>query len=249
MTIKDELGLTNLRKDRITECEKNAILAYGIQSVVDRLATVEEEANRHATGFQVISYSELRTVKEFNEASTSWEGYAKSLGRSIAIGERQYIFENLQEAAELGVPIDLGNPDFEPVRKAANELTANGYNPDVVCVPSPLVTAVYQCSWMEYDFTGDHLFIKIPEGPKLKFMSATKHVPLSKFVVFDSSQTRWTVKLDPETQERLTVAIGEPKDQSGSVMFLAETVAKFEVLDWSGVRSIPVTGLTDEQPE
>ena len=241
-------GTANLRKDRVKECSENVFLAYNIQSPVENLAVLKEETDIQAKDFQVIRYSELRTVDEFNAEKTSWGGYSKELGRRIALEERRKIFDQLDMAPPLEPPINLAKPDFGLVQKAAEELLARGYAPDVLCVPSPSMTAVYQCSWLEYDFTVDHLFIKIPEGPKLKLMPATKYVPLTKFVVFDSSQTRWTVKLDPETQERLTVAIGEPKDKAGSVMFLAETVAKFEVLDWGGVRSIPVTGLPDEQP-
>ncbi len=254
MTLENELianirkGTANLRKDRIEECSENVFLAYNIQSPVESLAVLKEETDGLAKDFQVIRYSELRTVDEFNAEETSWDGYSKELGGCIALEERRKIFDKLDKAPQLETPINLANPDFGTVQKAAEELLARGYAPDVVCTPSPFFTAVYQCSWLEYDFTVDHLFIKIPEGRKLKFMSATKYAPLTKFVVFDSSQTRWTVKLDPETHERLTVAIGEPKDQSRSVMFLAETVAKFEVLDWGGVRSIPVTGLPDEQP-
>lgn len=52
------------------------------------------------------------------------------------------------------------------------------------------------------------------------------------------------MKLDPSTNHRLTVVIGEREASPDSVMFLAQTVAKYEIPDPAAILSIAVEGDT-----
>ena len=68
-------------------------------------------------------------------------------------------------------------------------------------------------------------------GVRLNLYFSSGAAPLDRFVVLDSSRMTWKVKPDLESGERLTVAIGQSRIETGQegVIFLAETVAKFEV--------------------
>ena len=66
-------------------------------------------------------------------------------------------------------------------------------------------------------------------------------------MIYDSKKVLWKVKIDPITRHRLTVMIGEPETPPEAVMFLAETVAKFEILDLAGTYSIPIEGDPEKQ--
>ena len=253
MTTRDEQiadirqRTSNLRTDRIKDCYHQVISAYNIASYVEFLAEMRKVQDRSPTDFQVVSNSELRDLSNFNDDAYYWDMYSKDLGRSIARGETRYIFEELQKIPQSVTPVDLQNPDFEPIRNAANEMHEIGCSPNVLCVPIDFFLTVNKHQWCEFGGEPGLHLVRIPEGPTLRVFWSTKYTPLNRFVIVDSSRTRWTVKLDPETQERLTVVIGEPGNQPGSVMFLAETVAKFEIMDPNGTYSIPVTGLSHEQ--
>jgi len=71
-------------------------------------------------------------------------------------------------------------------------------------------------------------------------------MPLDRFVVFDSNNAVWRVKLDPFNQSRLTVAIGEPNSPPDAVMFLAETVVKYEIKNREAFYILPVEGQLGE---
>jgi hypothetical protein len=60
--------------------------------------------------------------------------------------------------------------------------------------------------------------------------------------VLDSRAGTWKVKLDPVTGDRLTVAIGEPESPLDSVVFLAETVMKYEIENPDGFCVVDVQG-------
>jgi hypothetical protein len=233
-------GNNNLRFDRLKECYDKVAEAYEVESVVEKLTTIRKEADRSPADFRVITSQESREITAFNDETFYWDLYCKDLGRSIAIGERRYIFEGLQETSPQGKPADLGDDPFKAIARIGTKMLEDGYSPDILCAPSEFMVTAAVHPWFDYDHEANQEFIKIPDGPKLKLFWSSKYAPLREAVIFDTRRTLWKVKLDPDTQGRLTVAIGEPKERPNTVVFLAETVAKFEILDRISVCSFPI---------
>jgi hypothetical protein len=232
-----------LQQDRLAECYAEITQAYEAGSIVEHLAHVIGDRDRTPTDFRVLSNSESRRLQHFNDASYHWDYYCGQLGRSIANGERQYVFEELQKIPPTGWPIDAATPHFDEVLRAAQQLMSDGFSPNVLCAPIGLFVRFAQDSALQIDWSSSPTeLLMVPGGPRLKIFWSSGLAPLDRFVVLDSSKALWRVKLDPMTNHRLTVMIGEPETPPESVMFLAETVVKFEVLDLASTYSIPVEG-------
>jgi len=230
-----------LDSDRLETYYPEITEAYESESIVDRLAQVVEEHDRTPSDYRVLTNSEARNLRQFNDNSYRWEYFCKQLGRSVAIGERRYIFEELQRVPLTGAAISLGRPQFDEILVAASQLSAEGYNPDVLCAPIGLSVPFHLDSKLKVDWTNrEGKLVVTPGGPALSIYWSSRLAPLDRFVILDSSKTRWRVKLDAISSHRLTVAIGKPEAPPGSVMFLAETVAKFEILDSLAIRAVPV---------
>ena len=249
MTVRDEQiaairqRKARLRQDRLTSCFDEITRAYEAESVIDRLAQVSEEQDRTPSDFRVLSNSDARHLREFNDDSYHWGHYCLQLGRSIAHGERQYIFEELQGIPSTGGPIDAQNPRFEGILSGVQQLISEGYTPDVLCAPISLFVPFAQDSALAIDWNSSPSeLLTGPGGPTLEIYWSSGLAPLNRFVIFDSRKVLWRVKLDPFTNHRLTVLIGEPDSPPEAVMFLAETVARYEILDRLAIHSIPVEG-------
>jgi len=76
-----------LRPDRLEECYKKIRSAYEESSIVDHMARVIEERDRTPSDFRVLTNSESRHLREFNDDSYYWDMYCSELGRSVALGE------------------------------------------------------------------------------------------------------------------------------------------------------------------
>ena len=252
MTVRDEQiaairrRKSRLRDDRLMECYAEITRAYEAASIIDQLADVIAEADRTPSDFRVLSNSESRRLSQFNDDSYHWDSYCRQLGRSIAHGEKAYILEELREIPSSGDAIVSESPQFDVILTAARQLIANGYDPDVLFAPIGLFVPFNMDTSLEVDWNspGGELLM-VPGGPRLRVHWSSGLTPLDRFVVLDSSKTRWRVKLDPSTNRRLTVAIGEPVAQPDAVMFLSQTVAKYEIPDPRAILPIAVEGETE----
>ena len=232
-----------LRSDRLQECYDQIVRAYEAESIVEHIARVVEEEDRSPSDFRVLTNSESRHLWQFNDDSYYWDRYCWELGRSISLGERRYLFEQLQTIPSSSPPIDAAEPNFQSVLNAVDHLTSRGYHPDVLCAPIGLFVPFSMDRNLTIDWNSSPREVLMMAGrPQLKILWSSRSTPLDQFVVFDSRAALWRVKLDPVTTHRLTVAIGEPQAPRDAVMFLAETVVKYEIKDTSAFRAISVEG-------
>ena len=229
---------------RLDECYGQIRQAYEASSIVDSVARVVEEPNREPSDFHVLTNSEARPIHQFMDTSFYWERYCTELGRSVANGERKYIIEELQKIAPEGQPISVIDPSFVLLATAASTLQSRGHNPDTLFAPIGLFVPFGGAKEVTIDWASSPRRVVLPGGLSLKFFWSYSAAPLDRFVVFDSTKVLWRVKLDPITKARLTVAIGEPRIATGedAVVFLAETVAKFEIADPRAFYAISLDG-------
>jgi hypothetical protein len=232
----------NLISERLEECYSAIKMAYDSESIIGDIARLTEVVDRSPSGFRVLSNSETRHLTEFNDPSYHWDHFCKQLGRSVAHGERTYLFEVLENIPPRGQPIEVVSPTFARILDATVELSSTGYNADVICVPISLFVAFMQDSTFPVDVSSPRETLDVGGGQSLSIIWSSGLYPLDRIIVFDSSQIVWRAKRDPSTGDRLTIAIGEPPSQPNTVRFIAETVVECEIADPAAVYSISVDG-------
>lgn len=240
-------NVRDLRTDRLESCYRQVREAYSNASIIDRLAAVEELRDRTPSGFRVLTNSEARRLDHFNGDSYHWDYYCEQLGRSIAMAEERYVFQELGKVQGDGKVVDVSRPTFEAIVEGAQELKTAGCSPAVLVAPiSPasLYAAVFTS--LKIDWT-DGEWVVLPSGQRLELFWSSAAAPIDRFVVLDRSAGEWNVKLDPETKERLTVAIGRPVTPPQAVTFLAETVVRYKVVDTNKLRVVEVVGETQDE--
>ena len=125
--------VTNLDLTLLRSRESAVREAYYRASAVDRLAVVEEVVDRSPTDFRVISSQETRPLHQFNDPSFSWDMYCAELGHSVALGEKAYVFEVIQEAIPQASPSTADG--FAGLDVVVAELSAAGYMPSLLFAP------------------------------------------------------------------------------------------------------------------
>jgi hypothetical protein len=209
--------------------------AYMSSSIIDRIATVNEISNRTPSDYRVFSNQELRRIEHFNDQSYAWETYCKELGRSVALGEEAYIFETLQALIpDSDVVQGVG---FEGIDRVVTELADDGHSPDIVLAPIAYMVGFFNQDQSRLEWDRDGGVLLHSAGRSLELFWSGGGRSLNRFIIFSREAGVWSVKLDPRTETRLTVAIGIQPGPPRGVLWLAETVAKYEVVMPAAFRS------------
>jgi len=232
-------NVSDLRTDRLQVCRAQIMEAYARASIVDKLAHVRELTDREPSDFRVLTSSETRPEAQFNDNSYHWDFYCEEFGRSVAVAEKRYLFEVLSKASGSGGPLVASQPSFDWLWRGVQQLRAAGFNPTVLAGPISLFLPVHKSLQIDLQ-TGRR--VELPDKSKLDLFWSSRMAPLDRFVVLDRRAGDWRVKLDPDTGERLTVAIGRPKSPASAVTFLAETVVKYDIFDPHGFYVTEVVG-------
>ncbi len=207
---------------------------YQQSSFVDRVAVVRDVNDREPSGFRVLANQELRRIEHFNDKSYLWDSYCRDLGRSVALGEKHYLFERLKDGVADG-PRD-GRLDFTGLATRAVRMQADGLAPDALFAPVSLMASFLHDHQheMRWDQNGHPLWT-VAGQPVEVFWSSGDN-PLDRFILINRMSGEWQVKVDRASGTRLTIAIGTQPAPRG-VVWLAQTVAKFEITDQRGFRS------------
>ncbi len=232
-------NVEGLREDRLVACRGQILTAYRAASIIDKLARVTEIADREPSDFHVLTKSDARLDQNFNDDSYHWDYYCEQIGRSIALAEERYIFQELDKVGGRGKSIDATRPTFEAIAEGAVQLSSAGFSPTVLIAPITLFVALLESLKIDWE-KGE--WVVLPSGQRLELFWSSNVAPINRFVVLDRRAGEWKVKLGPESKERLTVAIGRPSSPPQAVTFLAETVVKYEISDPAGFYVIDVEG-------
>ena len=241
-----------LDKDRLDECYKQVLQGYDSASIVESIARVTPVPDRAPSDFRVLTNSEARRIDHFNDTSYYWDLYCTHLGRTIALAETRYMFEEFQKVVvREGEPISAADPSFGALGSAVSALRGRGYTPDTLCAPIELMVPFAGDASLKIDWNASPRQVVILDGGvRLNLLFSNSAAPLDRFVVLDSSRMTWNVKLDPESHGRLTIAIGQSRITTGEegVLFLAETVVKFQV-DAAAAVAVGIDGAMLEPEE
>jgi len=224
-----------LDRDRLRQFYAEVRNAYATSTIIDTLAKVDPIEDREPSDFHVLSAQEARSIAEFNDPSYAWDMYCGEFGRSVALAEQRYFFDSVFDAAP---PAQMATGvGFEGVVEAINAFRADGYNADFLLMPVAHMVGFYNYfgpKQVEFTSGGEQYFDL--GSHRVRILSTNIARPLDRFIVMDKSVGTWRVKLDPTTKTRLTVAIGI-QTQPRAVMWIAETVARYDITDPKGLRS------------
>ena len=160
--------------DRLKDCYDHALSSYKAESIVDGLATIREEQDSRPSDFRVVTNTASYQLSQFNDDKTQWHLLSSELGRSIAIGERQYVFQELQQAPLYGESVDAAGPEFDVIRRAAVSLIHKGYRPNVLCVPIAFFVELSQHPRHEYDSTLERQTFRVEGNRTLNIYWSSK---------------------------------------------------------------------------
>jgi hypothetical protein len=221
-----------LDRDRLDECYREIVRGYEAATIVDGVAHVVELTDRTPSDFRVLTNSEARRLAHFNARDYYWDLYCEQLGRSIALGEMRYLFERAAQLPASGLTINAENPNFGPILEAIRRLTSLGHKADVLFAPISMFMPFNTGRELRIDWQArPRESLVTPSGQMVEIFWSGGISPLDRFVLLESRAGVWSVKLDPDTGRRLTVAIGRAESLPDAVMFLAETVVNYEIED------------------
>jgi hypothetical protein len=247
--------VAELDRERLACCYREIVHGYETASIVDRVSRVVEMDDRTPSDFTVLSNSEARALAHFNGRNYYWDLYCEQLGRSIALGEMRYLFERAAALPPSTLTINADKPDFGPILDAIRDLTSVGYKPDVLFAPISMFVPFNLDKELRVDWQArPREALVTPSGELVEIFWSGGISPLNRFVLVQSGAGVWSVKLDPDTGHRLTVAIGRPESPPDAVTFLAETVVKYEIKEREAFYVIQLEGrprddLDESSPE
>ena len=232
-------AVEDLRPDRLESCRAKILESYKETSVIDKMALVREITDREPSDFALLTSQEARLVEHFNDDSYHWDFYCEQLGRAIALGEEAHLLSRLGSESGDGDEIDAEEPNFEPIITGVQQLRDRGYRPALLIAPISLYMPVFKKLQIDWS---DGRVIVLPDQTRIELIWSSKAAPIDRFVVLDPRAVEWKIKLDPQTGERLTVAIGCELAPPGAVTFLAETVAKYDIVKREAMYVVEVVG-------
>ncbi len=166
--------------------------------------------------------SEARPADQFNDKTFHWETYCGQIGRLVARAEEHEIFRKVMSAADNRNAVS----SFGELRSAVDQAVAElaGYStPPLLILPVKLsVPGIFSDGLVFDRQTADN--VVTPHGQVRVIWTGEESI--DNALLYHPDAVDWHVKLEPETGNRLRVAIGTQSADPGSVLFLAETVAR-----------------------
>lgn len=220
------------RDEKTREYIDTIIKSYEQSTNVDKIARVIKEGNIELRGYRSIGLYQAIEKDKYFAHDYYWIPFFSDVGRAISRGERKYIHKRMgKHIRGVDESISYTNPDFNILGKYIIRLLEKNIKPDVILAPIQVYTKFLKHYWSEMaELNWETNQIRI-QGCNLQILWSHRYAPLRSFIIFNSSAGVWHVLKDIDTEKRLTVAIGESKDQRNRMVFLAETMAYYEILN------------------
>lgn len=233
----------DMNAERVTTCRRAMLGSYLETAVPRQVSAVRQVFDGSETGFGRVTMSARRRLEEFNAENTYWDLFCSEMGRGVALGEESHFFKSLVERVPTtDVTIAARNPDFDVLVKAIEELKGRGHAPNVVLVPVELMSSFTMRYLDQLDWSsrpGEKLTLP---GIEVRVLTSSNIAPLDRFIIFNTSNSLWSVKPDPVTGNALWVALGRSALYPDEVEWIAETVVKHELKQPEATCAIPVEG-------
>ena len=218
--------------NRIQEYIDTIIKSYEQSTVVDKIAKYQKERIIETLGFRSIGLYQSVDKDNLFAKDYYWLPFFSDVGRAISRAERKYIHDRLGKYIR-GVDdtISFSRPDFNLLSKYVIKLLEEGYKPDIMLAPIQIYSIFVQTCWSklaESNWKTDQIRL---EGCDIQIIWSHKYAPLRSFIIFNSSNGIWHAIQDAESGSGLTAAIGESKDNPNKMLYFAETMAYYEILN------------------
>ncbi len=218
--------------NRIQEYIDTIRKSYEQSTVVDKIARYQKERIIESLGFRSIGLYQSIDKANLFAKDYYWLPFFSDVGRAISRAEQKYINERLGKHVRGVVDkISFSEPDFKLLSKYVIKLVEKGHKPNLMLAPIQIYSKfVKQClaNYSESNWQTNQIRI---EGNDIQIIWSHKYAPLRSFVIFDSSNGIWHTIQDAESESGLTVAIGESKDNPNTMLYVAETMAYYEILN------------------
>jgi len=233
----------NLDLTRARECKEEIWNSYEAASIVPQIASVVRERNMKAIGFQSIGLRHLIKLADFKDPAYYWGPYFSDVGRAIASGERQYLQEQIQAKVEpKSESISRSSPDFSVLVKHIESLVEDDLSPDILLAPIEVFVDFANDSKIQIDWNSGRPEQLMLKDTRLKIFWAHEYAPLDSFIIFNSKAGLWYAMPDQETDRLITIALGESEEHPGSVEYLVETLAKYQIVQPQAFTIINLSG-------
>jgi hypothetical protein len=211
--------------------------AYYEESVVQRLTVLE---NYDATRDAEVAFSQIGirvTIPRQDMEKTDRVLLVDDLGRSVALGERNYLRHIWGKSVSLEtLPASEFNADgFQSVL----EKLSGGTNSTALL--APIEKYVEMAGWIRntlrpFRWDSGGMFFILGDGRELKIIWSNVYAPLDHFILVDPSATHWIVKPDMKTKNRLTAMFVENENDPAKIDFYIKTTVGAQVINTGGIR-------------
>lgn len=226
------MSALELQDNKTREFINTIIKSYEQSTDVDKISEVNIERNIELRGYRSIGLYQAIERDKYFAKNYIWIPFFSDVGRAISRGERKYINKRIGKYIRgVNESISYTKPDFNILGKFIRKLLEKNIQPNILLAPVQLEAKFlkyYRAEMAESNWRTDQITI---QGCKLQIIWSHRFAPLRSFIIFNSSAGIWHVLKDIDTEKRLTVAIGESKDQDNRIVFLAETMAYYEILN------------------
>jgi hypothetical protein len=221
----------NLDLNRVSECKEVIWRSYQASTLCPEIAVICREPNPESDRFKSIGIRSTIDLIKFNAPNYYWKSYFSDVGRAIANGERKYLHQKVgHQVKGEGEAISRSTPDFRILSDRIEYLLRSNLDPDTLLAPVELMVDFL-------NFYDQHMHWSI-EGRgqlqigdcRLKIFWSHKYARLRSFIIFSSKAGTWHVVSDPDTDQTVTIALGESNQQIGRVEYWVETLARYQIL-------------------
>lgn len=162
-------------------------------------------------------------------------------GKSVAWGERNYLRDLWCGYIRTEI-IPLSRFTFQEFAEILKEMSS-GMSPKALFAPIGMyvkfMSVVRNAPFGKWPIRWEDgkSFYLLEDGRELRMFWSNKYAPLDHFVLVDPSATRWCVKPDRNSGDRLTaVFVENERDPKMKIDFLVETVVSAQLVDPNGIR-------------
>jgi len=161
---------------------------YSVIGAATRNRAFDEVSDRelHLTD---IGISEEVPLEWFGNPAVCPEPYFYDIGRNIAIGEENYLVQNIREKAETE-PISISSTRPAEILRIASEFVHEGFIEPVLFIPAELSVPLY-VEAQGIDFTDNGEFLRISPARRAQIFLTSKYVRLNDLLLVDKSFGEW----------------------------------------------------------
>ena len=225
----------NLDLDRVNECKEVIWKSYEASTLCPKIAVIRRESDPESDRFKSIGIrSATIDLIKFKALNYDWKFYFSQVGRAIANGERKYLQQKIgYQVKGEGEAISRSTPDFRILSDRIEYLVRNDLDPDTLLAPVELMVDFlnFYDHQMQWSIEGKGK-LKIG-GRTLRIFWSHKYARLRSFVIFNSQAGIWHVVSDPDTDQTVTIALGESDRRIDRVEYWVETLARYEISEIS----------------